>query len=108
MNKEQDVQKHTRQYSVYRKGSQTLHGRGTFNNEELLRQDYPADAYTLVLDEYHSPAQRTYTYAEMRRMEYPTAAELGDALYWQAKGDNSKMEAYLAACEAVKLKYPKS
>lgn len=46
-------------------------------------------------------------FAALRKREYPSAAELGDALYWQAKGDNSKMDAYLAKCEAVKLKYPK-
>ena len=39
--------------------------------------------------------------------EYPPLQDLADALYWQSKGDNSKMEAYVAACEAVKEKYPK-
>jgi len=49
----------------------------------------------------------TERYDELRRREYPSAAELGDALYWQSKGDNTKMDAYLAKCEAVKKKYPK-
>ena len=40
-------------------------------------------------------------------MEYPPMTDLADALYWQSKGDESKMTAYLAAVEAVKLKYPK-
>lgn len=42
-----------------------------------------------------------------RIREYPPLQDLADALYWQSKGDNSKMEAYVAACEAVKEKYPK-
>ena len=49
----------------------------------------------------------TENFVALRQREYPSAAELGDALYWQAKGDDSKMQAYLARCEAVKLKYPK-
>jgi len=30
-----------------------------------------------------------------------------DAMYWQARGDDTKMTAYLAAVDAVKAKYPK-
>ena len=47
------------------------------------------------------------TYAELRRAEYPPITDLADALYWRAQGDETKMQAYLAACEAVKTKYPK-
>lgn len=46
-------------------------------------------------------------YRQLRRHAYPSAAELADALYWQAKGDDSKMTEYLQKCEAVKLRYPK-
>lgn len=46
-------------------------------------------------------------YQRQRQPEYPPLQDLADALYWQNKGDNSKMQAYLAACEAVKQKYPK-
>lgn len=46
-------------------------------------------------------------YQQQRKYEYPPLADLADALYHQANGNNAKMEAYLAACEAVKLKYPK-
>ena len=46
-------------------------------------------------------------YQRQRAPEYPSAQELADALYWQSKGDNSKMAAYITACEAVKAKYPK-
>ncbi len=30
-----------------------------------------------------------------------------DALYWQSKGDESKMQAYLARCAEVKAQFPK-
>jgi hypothetical protein len=46
-------------------------------------------------------------YQRQRQPEYPPLADLADALYWQAQGDNSKMTAYLAAVQAVKDKYPK-
>lgn len=46
-------------------------------------------------------------YQRDREPEYPPLAELADAIYWQQKGDNSKMEAYLAKVEAIKTKYPK-
>lgn len=46
-------------------------------------------------------------YARKRAPEYPPLTELADALYHQSKGDETKMTAYLAKCEAVKQKYPK-
>lgn len=46
-------------------------------------------------------------YQRKRSSAYPPLANLADALYHQSKGDDTKMEAYLAACEAVKQKYPK-
>ena len=46
-------------------------------------------------------------YQRNRQLEYPPLADLADALYWQAQGDESKMTAYLAAVDAIKVKYPK-
>lgn len=46
-------------------------------------------------------------YQQPRQAEYPPLADLADALYWQSQGDSTKMTAYLAACDAVKTKYPK-
>jgi hypothetical protein len=46
-------------------------------------------------------------YQQLRVQEYPPLSDFADAMYWQSQGDDSKMTAYLAACEAVKLKYPK-
>lgn len=54
--------------------------------------------------------QADYTakqYQRNRQPEYPDMADLADALYWSSKGDNTKLDAYYAACEAVKIKYPK-
>lgn len=46
-------------------------------------------------------------YRRLRAPEYPPLTELADAIFWQQQGDESKMAAYVAACEAVKAKYPK-
>lgn len=46
-------------------------------------------------------------YREQRAPEYPPISELADAIYWNEQGDSSKLDAYVAACEAVKEKYPK-
>jgi len=46
-------------------------------------------------------------YARNRIKEYPPLTDLADALYHQSKGDETKLTAYLAKCEAVKQKYPK-
>jgi hypothetical protein len=47
-------------------------------------------------------------YIHKRAKEYPPLTDLADAMYWSSQGDNTKLEAYYAACEAVKLKYPKA
>ena len=46
-------------------------------------------------------------YQRDREPEYPSLAEFADAYYWSQKGDDTKMTAYVAACDAVKTKYPK-
>ena len=46
-------------------------------------------------------------YQRDRQPEYPSLADLADALYWSSKGDNTKLDSYYAACEAVKIKYAK-
>jgi hypothetical protein len=45
---------------------------------------------------------------ELRRFSYPPMTDYLDAAYWQSQGDDSKMNAYLAAVEAVKTLYPKN
>lgn len=50
---------------------------------------------------------KTTTYQRLRKPEYPPLTDLADALYWQSQGDDSKMQEYLLAVQAVKDKYPK-
>lgn len=46
-------------------------------------------------------------YQRQRAPEYPDLKELADALYWNSKGDTTKLEEYYLKCETVKDKYPK-
>jgi hypothetical protein len=51
--------------------------------------------------------EESLQYQQKRRYEYPPLTDLADALYWQAQGDDSKMNAYLEAVDTIKKKYPK-
>jgi hypothetical protein len=42
-----------------------------------------------------------------RAKAYPPLADFADAMYWLDKGDDTKMTAYLTACDKVKQDYPK-
>ena len=46
-------------------------------------------------------------YSRKRIVEYPSLGEFADAMYWNSKGDSSKLTAYYAACEKVKTDNPK-
>tara|TARA_Y100000004_G_scaffold98087_1_gene109895 strand:+ start:820 stop:1170 length:351 start_codon:yes stop_codon:yes gene_type:complete len=47
------------------------------------------------------------SYKSKRRAEYPPLEDFADAMYWNSKGDSTKLEAYYAACEKVKTDNPK-
>ena len=46
-------------------------------------------------------------YKDDRKPLYPSLGEFADAMYWNSKGDSTKLEAYYAACEKVKTDNPK-
>ena len=46
-------------------------------------------------------------YQRKRSSEYPSLADFADAYYWAQKGNNTKMDEYIAKCGAIKEKYPK-
>jgi len=45
-----------------------------------------------------------HAYIEKRQAEYPPITDYLDGV---VKGDQSQIDAYIAACQAVKAKYPK-
>ena len=46
-------------------------------------------------------------YIANRAKEYPPITDFADAYYWAQKGKTELMDAYVAKCDAIKLKYPK-
>ena len=46
-------------------------------------------------------------YKTERQPLYPSLGDFADAMYWNSKGDSSKLTAYYAACEKVKTDNPK-
>ena len=46
-------------------------------------------------------------YKSTRQPLYPSLGDFADAMYWNSKGDSSKLTAYYAACEKVKSDNPK-
>jgi len=46
-------------------------------------------------------------YQSTREPLYPSLGDFADAMYWNSKGDSTKLEAYYTACEKVKTDNPK-
>ena len=46
-------------------------------------------------------------YQSIRQPLYPSLGDFADAMYWNSKGDSSKLTAYYTACEKVKTDNPK-
>ena len=82
----------------------------THSNVVTIRGDVAYDANENIV-EYNEATVQAYidanAYISKRAPEYPPLTDLADALYHQSKGDETKLTAYLAKCEAVKQKYPK-
>jgi len=69
---------------------------------------FDADGNPVVYDRAVVEASVNATAYQLdREPEYPSLATFADAYYWAQKGDNTKMDEYVAACDAVKAKYPK-
>ena len=67
----------------------------------------PTEAELQAAWDAYVAEQNATQYQRDRQPEYPSLADLADALYWSNQGDNTKLDEYYAACAAVKAKYPK-
>lgn len=90
-------------------GSFRLEGDDAYENiVEWVRVDTPPTKAEVEAEHQRLIAEYEATqYQRQRQPEYPSLAELADALYWASTGDTTKLDAYYAACAAVKAKYPK-
>lgn len=82
-------------------------GMQTIDADHLIWLDDLVDAPTKEEILAEVARQESEKYKGLRAAEYPPLADLADAVYWQAQGDDTKMTAYLAAVDAVKQQYPK-
>ena len=78
------------------------------SQDHIIPKDYVAitDAEADQLRTANAQSQfAALDYAQKRRAEYPPVSDYLDAV---VKGDQAGIAAYIAACQAVKAKYPKS
>jgi len=76
---------------------------------------FKADGSQITLVQSDIDAARTTLNTEaaaiahqsVREPLYPSLGDFADAMYWNSKGDSTKLEAYYAACEKVKTDNPK-
>ena len=68
---------------------------------DLVQSDIDAARATLDAEAAATAYQST------RQPLYPSLGDFADAMYWNSKGDSSKLTAYYAACEKVKTDNPK-
>ena len=69
--------------------------------------EIPTEEEIMTLARQYQAEYDALEYQRQRQPEYPQIGDLADAIYWQSKGDETKMEAYLAKVAAVKAAYPK-
>ena len=76
---------------------------------------YDKDGKSITLEQSKIDAARTtldaeaaaIAYQSVRQPLYPSLGDFADAMYWNSKGDSTKLEAYYVACEKVKTDNPK-
>jgi len=57
-------------------------------------------------DLQYAKAIRNKDIGAVRMRDYPPLADLADAIYWEKKGDPSKMDKYISDCDKVKEDHP--
>lgn len=100
---------------------------GGFYDTVIHGNNIPSDAVEITCEQHHAliegqakgkvitcneqgqpflcdPQIVEMTYAELRAAEYPPITDYLDGV---VKGDQAQIDAYIAACQAVKAKYPK-
>ena len=80
----------------------------TKNLETNAYKAFDKDNKEIAIDMNAVEAEFTkLDYQNNRIKEYPSLGNLADAMYWNSKGDSSKLTAYYTACEKVKTDNPK-
>jgi hypothetical protein len=88
----------------YKSLDNSVHSLDSADYEHLLPSGSVqiTDAEAAAISASNAPV---LTYAQKRAAEYPPITDYLDGI---AKGDTAQVDAYIAACLAVKAKYPKA
>ena len=80
-------------------------GTGAFDKDgkSVTLEQSKIDAARTTIDSDYAKVK----YKDDRQPLYPPLEDFADAMYWNSKGDSTKLEAYYAACEKVKADNPK-
>ena len=80
-------------------------GTGAFDKDgkSVTLDQSKIDAARATIDSDYAKVK----YKDDRQPLYPSLGDFADAMYWNSKGDSTKLEAYYAACEKVKTDNPK-
>ena len=73
------------------------------NGKSITLDQSKIDAARVILD----AEAAAIAHKSVRQPLYPPLGDFADAMYWNSKGDSTKLEAYYAACEKVKADNPK-
>jgi len=73
------------------------------DNKKITLEQSKIDAARATLDSDYAKVK----YKDDRKPLYPPLEDFADAMYWNSKGDSSKLTAYYSACEKVKADNPK-
>ena len=83
-------------------GSWINYGLDASGNKVFIEQS-KVDTARATIDSDYAKVK----YKDDRKPLYPQLEDFADAMYWNSKGDSTKLEAYYAACEKVKADNPK-
>ena len=80
-------------------------GTGAFDKDgkSVTLEQSKIDAARATIDSDYAKVK----YKDDRQPLYPPLEDFADAMYWNSKGDSSKLTAYYTACEKVKTDNPK-
>ena len=92
-------------YKAYPNAAMIDDSTGAFDkdNKAISLEQSKIDSARTTLD----AEAAAIAYQSTRQPLYPSLGDFADAMYWNSKGDSTKLEAYYAACEKVKTDNPK-
>lgn len=77
-----------------------------FGKEEKYYMEGENKTNNPDFDLTYAKTLRNKEIGDKRKNVYPLFQDLADAIYWEKKGDSTKMDKYIADCDEVKILLP--